>query len=424
VAGMSSRPRAMAEALTARERVLIVDEDQQMRQILARILGRQGYRCTLARDVAEARAALDNAPYDVIVCDLRLSDGAGLNLIASALSRDEALAALMTVGLDDAAHAERAIELGAYGYIVKPFTANDVLIGVISALRHRRAELDARGELRAAQEETIQRLCIAVEARDPEAAPQISKMSGYCWHIGRELQLGPHECELLRIASPMHDVGNVAVPARVLLRRGPLTPAERAKMQSHAEIGYRIMAGSRAPLLRAASSIAWTHHERFDGSGYPRGLVGDAIPLEGRIAAVADVFAALISDRVYRGALPRAAALEIMQDGRGADFDPHVLDAFFAVDEGLAVQGTGPEARQPSAIGETAGDPPTQGVISPREREVLQLAADGRSALEIAEALVVSPGTVKTHFQHIYAKLEARGRAAAVATALRRGLIE
>jgi putative two-component system response regulator len=141
----------------------------------------------------------------------------------------------MISGLDDAALAERAIQLGAYGYVVKPFSANDVLIGVLGALRHRRTELDRRSELRAAQEETIQRLCIAVEAHDREAVSHLSQVSGYCWHIGRELELGADECDLLRTASVMHDVGNLAVPDRVLRKRGPLTASERVQMQRHAE---------------------------------------------------------------------------------------------------------------------------------------------------------------------------------------------
>ncbi len=414
----------VVEELVVRERVLVVDDDEPTRDILVRILGREGYRCTTAPDVAVARKRLTGGPYDLIVCDVRLPDGSGLDFVAAAIPRYESMAALMISGLDDAALAERAIGLGAYGYIVKPFSPNDVLIGVLGALRHRRAELDARHELRAAQEETIQRLCIAVDARDPEAAPHINQMSGYCWHVGRQLGLGPEECELLRIASPMHDVGNLAVPERVLLKPGTLTAVERGEMERHAETGYRVLAGSRSPLLRVASTIAWTHHERFDGSGYPRRLAGDDIPLEGRIAAVADVFVALTRDRVYRPRLSRAAAREVMHDGRRSDFDPDVLDAFLAVDDRLAEEMAGPEVGLPSALGRVARGPMPPRTISPREREVLQLAADGRSPREIAELLVVSPGTVKTHFQRIYAKLEARDRAAAVATGLRRGLIE
>jgi putative two-component system response regulator len=132
----------------------------------------------------------------------------------------------------------------------------------------------------------------------------------------------------------MHDVGKVALPDNVLFKPGALTAEERTLMQSHAEIGYRILAGSRAELLRLAASIAWTHHERLDGDGYPRGLRGDAIPIEGRIAAVADVFDALTRDRVYRRRFTREQAMEMIHDGRGSQFDPEVIDAFTATLDG------------------------------------------------------------------------------------------
>jgi putative two-component system response regulator len=126
----------------------------------------------------------------------------------------------------------------------------------------------------------------------------------------------------------MHDVGKIGVPDAILLKPGPLDAGERVEMQRHAEIGYGILAGSGAELLDLAATIAWTHHERFDGGGYPRGLKGEEIPLEGRIAAVADVFDALTSDRVYRAAFTRAEALMMMRAERGLHFDPRVLDAF------------------------------------------------------------------------------------------------
>jgi putative two-component system response regulator len=402
---------------------LVVEDHQSTREMLARILGREGYRCDLVRDIAEARGRLDGAPYDLVICDVRLPDGSGVDLMAAVMSRHASIAVLMISTLDDADLAEQALELGAYGYIVKPVSANDVLIPVWGALRHRRGESNGHDESPAVQAEIIQRLCIAVEARDAEAAPRISQMSSYCWHIGRELGLWPEECERLHAASPMHDIGNVAVPDRILLKRGTLTAPERAAMQRHADTGYRILAGSRARVLRLASTIALTHHERYDGSGYPRGLIRDEIPLAGRIAAVADVFAALTRDRAHRPRLLHSDALKVLKEGRGADFDPDVLDAFLAVDERLVAESAAPELGLPAAGGESSGGLPAPAPLSPREREILQLAADGLAAREIAEELVVSTGTVKTHFQRIYAKLEAHDRAAAVATGLRRGLI-
>ncbi len=188
----------------------------------------------------------------------------------------------------------------------------------------------------AASIEMLQRLSIAVEARDPEVASHISDMSSYSYEIARALGLGSKKCDLIRTASALHDVGKIGIPDRVLLKAGPLTAEERAEMQRHAEIGYRILAGSEAELVQLSASIAFTHHEKFDGTGYPRGLVASDIPLEGRIAAVADVFDALTRNRIYRARLAREEALEIMRAGRGTHFDPEVLDVFLGAVAGVA----------------------------------------------------------------------------------------
>jgi PAS domain S-box-containing protein len=190
------------------------------------------------------------------------------------------------------------------------------------------AEKEAQASLRRSHEETIRRLARAAEFRDDETGAHIERMGQYCELIAARLGLEPEFRERLRIASPMHDVGKIGVPDAILLKPGPLDAGERVEMQRHAEIGYGILAGSGAELLDLAATIAWTHHERFDGGGYPRGLKGEEIPLEGRIAAVADVFDALTSDRVYRAAFTRAEALMMMRAERGLHFDPRVLDAF------------------------------------------------------------------------------------------------
>jgi putative two-component system response regulator len=317
-------------ALPVRERILVVDDDESIARLLVVILGAEGYRCVSAGTIAEASARLETAPFDVLVSDVRLPDGSGLDLVERSIAADPKLAALVVSGLDDVALGDRALRIGAYGYIVKPFTANDVLIGVLGALAHRRRELRARDAVREASAETIQRLCAAVEARDTSTAAHIAGMADHCAAIARELGLAPVRCELMRAASPMHDVGKVGIPDQILLKPGSLTAEERATMQRHAEIGYRILAGSRAELLQLAATIAWTHHERLDGGGYPRGLAGEEIPLEGRIAAVADVFDALTRDRVYRPRFARADALSLLEAGRGTEFDPVALDGLHA----------------------------------------------------------------------------------------------
>lgn len=318
---------------TSRGRVLVVDDDPSLARLLAVILRREGYECSCAESVGEAMRSLGAGPFDVMVSDVRLPDGSGLDLVEAAIDADPRMAALVISGLDDVALADRALRAGAYGYVVKPFSPNEVLVGVMGALSHRRRELDARDELREASAETIRRLSAAVEARDTNTAAHIIGMSDFCFAIARELGLPPERCELLRAASPMHDVGKVGVPDHVLLKPGMLTADERELMEQHAEIGYRILTGSRSELLHLAATIAWTHHERLDGSGYPRGLRGSEIPQEGQIAAVADVFDALTRDRVYRPRFSRGDALQIVTDARERAFDPDTVDALVAAVE-------------------------------------------------------------------------------------------
>jgi putative two-component system response regulator len=323
-------------ARTVKERILLVDDDPQVLTLLQRILTREGYRCATAPSAEDASGELDRAPFDLLLCDVELPGASGLDFVERALARDVHMAALMVSGLDDVGYAEQALAVGAYGYVLKPFTANDVLIAVLGALRRRRHERGAEEELRESREETIRRLCIAVEARDPDTATHVEEMSESCGRIAGTLGLAAEHCALISTASAMHDVGKIGIPDQILLKPGPLTPEERLLMQQHAEIGYRILGGSRAELLQVAATIAWTHHERWDGDGYPRGLAGEAIPLEGRLAAVADVYDALTRDRVYRPRMPQGEALAIMRDGRGSQFDPQVLDAFL---EAVSVSG-------------------------------------------------------------------------------------
>jgi len=320
----------------SRERVLIVDDDRHVLTLLERILARAGYHCTVATSAEDASARLDGGPFDLLLCDVQMPGEPGIDFVERALARDPRLAALMISGLDDVTLADRALAIGANGYVVKPFTANDVLIAVLGALSRRRHDRDADAELRASREETIQRLCIAVEARDPDTATHIAEMSELCRLVACELGLPAERCDLIRTASVMHDVGKVGIPDQILLKPGPLTASERAVMERHAEIGYRILVGSRADLLQLAATIAWTHHERWDGTGYPRGLAGNAIPVEGRIAAVADVYDALTRDRCYRPRLSPEEAVAIMREGRGSHFDPDALTAFLDVIPDLA----------------------------------------------------------------------------------------
>jgi putative two-component system response regulator len=354
---------ATARSLDKRD-VLVVDDDKGVQRLIGRMLEQQGYRVTTASDAEEARAVLglEADRFALVLCDVNMPGESGIDLVRHVLASYPEIAALMVTGADDPELADAAIQIGVYGYVTKPFRPNELVINVVNALHRRRLELENRAhrdlleqnvaartaalteamerlqeseqELRTHHEETIRRLSSAAELRDQETGRHIDRMSRYCELIAEKLGLPPEQIELVRIASPMHDIGKIAIPDSVLLKPATFTDEERRVMQRHAEIGYAILAGSQAELLRLAATLAWTHHERYDGTGYPRGLAGEEIPIEGRIAAIADVYDALTSDRVYRPAFSPHEATEMMRAERGKHFDPKLLDLFLdSIDE-------------------------------------------------------------------------------------------
>jgi HD-GYP domain-containing protein (c-di-GMP phosphodiesterase class II) len=184
----------------------------------------------------------------------------------------------------------------------------------------------ARKDVSRSREETIRRLAGAIEARSGETGAHSHRMGVTCALLADRMDIDSSRVELIRMASPLHDVGKLAIPDSILNKPGPLSASERRVMETHAKIGHRMLAGSEEPLLQLAALVALTHHEQVDGQGYPEGLRGGDIPLEGRIAAVADVFDALTNDRVWRPAFTVEEAIEMMDAGRGTQFDPLVFD--------------------------------------------------------------------------------------------------
>jgi putative two-component system response regulator len=345
---------ALAEDLP----LLIVDDEEQIRRILQRTVEKQGFTCDVAKSATEAKAFLAETAYALVLSDVNMPGESGIDLIKSIVREYPSTATVMCTGLDDPNIANLALEIGAYGYVVKPFEANEILIAIMNALRRRALEIENRNhrdhleemvkarttdlwgaiqdleraekEIRLSREETIQRLSMAAEFRDQETASHIKRMSMYCALLAERLGEEPQRCEMIRLSSVMHDVGKIGIPDHILLKPGPLDPDEWKVMRTHPEIGYRILSNSRSELMNEAATVALTHHEKIDGTGYPRGLVEDEIPLVGRIAAVADVFDALTTNRVYRKAFSLGEALEIMREGKGQHFDPGILDLFLS----------------------------------------------------------------------------------------------
>ncbi len=336
--------------------VLVVDDEHAARSVAGRIL-QSHYEVQFAADANEAREKLMGGRIDLMLCDIHLPGESGMELVESLLAReDDDLAVVMITGEDSPSTADRAFELGAYGYLVKPYRRGDLLITVSNALRRRQLEQQSRayqreleqdvvvksletehvrGLLRRSEEslersrlETVHKLSLAVEMRDQVTGHHLSRMGAYCEEIARRMHLPDEICSIISLAAQMHDIGKIAIPDRILLKPGPLSEEERGTVETHAEIGKQILQGSESPILQLAESIAWTHHEKVDGSGYPRGIGDGEIPIEGRIAAVADVYDALTRDRPYRQAMPASQATTLMAENRGAHFDPDVLDTF------------------------------------------------------------------------------------------------
>lgn len=220
-----------------------------------------------------------------------------------------------------------------------------MLTDITSERRERALRAEAEDMSRRAWREAVGRIAAAVEYRDADTGAHITRMAEVCALIARTLGLPEERCRLILEAAPMHDAGKVAVPDAVLLKPGPLTAQEREVMQRHAQLGHDLLRGSGSEVLELAADIALHHHERMDGTGYPQGLRGEEIPIEGRIAAVADVFDALTHDRPYRPAFDVPTVVAMLEEGRGTQFDPQVLDALLGhLDEALALEGATPAA--------------------------------------------------------------------------------
>ena len=288
-----------------------------------------------------------------MLCDVTMPGESGFSLLAHASEVHPDLAVIMVTAVDTPIATEPVARYGAYGYVVKPFNTNVILINIVGALGKRaehlaeverspRATSDIADRIAAVnhaltrlaaadgatREESVVRVAVAAEWRDPDIDRHLQRVSTHAARLAVLAGLPPADVELLRLASQLHDIGKVDIPDAVALKPRLLTEEERLIMQGHTETGFKMLEGSDSPLLLLGSVIALSHHERYDGTGYPHGLVGAAIPLEGRIVAIADVFDALRSRRPYKQAYSKKESLEILRSRRRTQLDPELLDLF------------------------------------------------------------------------------------------------
>ncbi len=347
--GRAAPGRGPAEGLDAgavRSRILIVDDQYANVRVLEVTLDRAGYADLVSTtDPLEAERLFDATAPDLVLLDLHMPQLDGIALLRRLRARTPAGAFLpilvLTADATRQARAE-ALEAGASDFLTKPFDPTEVLLRIRNLLDTRRLHqalarqnelLEARvrartRELELTQLEILDRLAAAAEFRDDATGQHTRRVGALAARLARALGMPEAFVTLIERTAPLHDVGKIAVPDEVLLKPGPLTPAEMAVVQSHTMIGARLLGGGRFPLMRMAETIAWTHHERWDGQGYPRGLAGAATPLAGRIVAVADAYDAMTSPRPYQAARSPEEARRILAAGAGTQWDPAVVTAF------------------------------------------------------------------------------------------------
>jgi two-component system, response regulator RpfG len=325
--------------------ILIVDDDLLATALLEHLLnGMGGCHALCSNSGEEALHWCATQVPDLVITDHQMPGITGLDLIARLRQepRTRDVPIMMISAAEDREVRYQALELGANDFLGKPIDAPEVKVRTRNMLSLYKAQrsLAARSELLAAEvrqatstiaareQETILRLARAAEYRDWETGSHIMRMAHFARIIAVELGLPEVEREAIFFATPMHDIGKIGVPDYILLKPGRLDDAEFAIMKQHTLIGHQILHGSSSDLLQLAAEIALSHHERFDGSGYPKGSQGSAIPLHGRIVAVADVFDALTSERPYKREWQVEAAVATMKQDAGTHFDPECVAAF------------------------------------------------------------------------------------------------
>ena len=325
---------------TTRQTILVADDTPENIDLLSALL-RQDYRVKVATSGEKALAIVNSAePPDLILLDIMMPGMNGYDVCRRIKANPDrrGIPVIFVTAMTSIEDERLGLEIGAVDYITKPISPPIVAARVRThlALYDQTRVLEDRvrartAELFASRQQIIRRLGRAAEFRDNETGNHVIRMSYYARLIAQAIGLGPEATELLFNTASMHDIGKIGIPDAVLLKPGPLSKTEWAVMRQHPEIGAEIIGEHDDELLQTARTIALTHHERFDGSGYPRGLIGKDIPLFGRIVAIADVFDALMTARPYKPALPIDETLQVMGRNTGLHFDPALMEVLPSV---------------------------------------------------------------------------------------------
>jgi len=310
--------------LNSKKNVLIIDDEPINLKVLNNIL-KDIYKLTFAKSGPEALRLIEKEKPDLILLDVMMPEMTGYE-VCEHLKQDplyKSIPIIFVTALNDAVDEAKGLNIGAVDYISKPVTP-----AVVKARVKTHLSLVDVGELKRTRLQVIQRLGRAAEYKDNETGMHVMRMSHYSKVISLAYGHSEKDADALFHAAPMHDIGKIGIPDSIMLKPGKLTDAEFAEMKKHPEIGAEILGESDSDLIELAKIVSMTHHEKWDGTGYPKQLKGEEIPIEGRIVALADVFDALTSVRPYKGAWPVEQAIDFIISQKNKHFDPQLVDLF------------------------------------------------------------------------------------------------
>jgi putative nucleotidyltransferase with HDIG domain len=337
------------------ERILVVDDEETIREVVCSMLTTANYKCRQAASGLEALALLDSGEeFELMLSDLMMAELDGIGLLERTKEKFPDMPVVMVTAVHDISVALSAIRNGAYDYLLKPFEREQLLATVRRALENRRLKLENReyqtnlealvanrteqlrralADLERSYGMTLEALGGALDMKDAETEGHSRRVTAFTMAIARKLGLSKDLIDVIARGAFLHDIGKMAIPDKILFKPGKLTPEEIITMREHCYRGYHMV--KKIPFLAEAAEIVCAHQEHYDGSGYPRGLKGEEIPLGARIFAVADTLDAITSDRPYRAAQSLAAAREEIKRCSGTQFDPQVVETFLAMPDAI-----------------------------------------------------------------------------------------